>query len=211
VYYILYCKLFKPILYILAILFMSLIVIIVNKGGEASELKIKVFSEVNLYKKCGFKSANGFLKHATWSVSMDGKKYIVQLFAKDDGRAGSENKYDLPPPVDNVLYFGSCVLVCMIKYDSGDVGYVDLTLEMWEKMYEKLFGGFENLVMTCEDDDEEEDELENVPPELKTKTGYLKDGFVVSDTNSDNISDETEEQNYADDDNESELSVEPYV
>ena len=28
---------------------------------------------------------------------------------------------------------------------------------------------------------------------------------------SDNISDETEEQNYADDDNESELSVEPYV
>jgi len=211
VYYILYCKLFKPILYILAILFMSLIVIIVNKGGEASELKIKEFSEENLYKKCGFKSANGFLKHATWSVSMDGKKYIVQLFAKDDGRAGSENKYDLPPPVDNVLYFGSCVLVCMIKYDSGDVGYVDLTLEMWEKMYEKLFGGFENLVMTCEDDDEEEDELENVPPELKTKTGYLKDGFVVSDTNSDNISDETEEQNYADDDNESELSVEPYV
>ena len=190
---------------------MSLIVIIVNKGGEASELKIKEFSEENLYKKCGFKSSNGFLKHATWSVSIDGKKYIVQMFGKDDGRAGSENKYDFPPPVDNVLYFGSCALVCMIKYDSGDVGYVDLTLEMWEKMYEKLFGGFENLVMTCEEDDDEEDELENVPAELKTKTGYLKDGFVVSDSNSDNISDEVEEQNYVDDDNESELSVETYV
>jgi hypothetical protein len=58
---------------------------------------------------------------------------------------------------------------------------------LWNKIYEKLFGGFEDLVATAKEDEEEEDELENVPKEKKTKHGYLKDGFVVD-------SSDTEEQ-----------------
>ena len=30
---------------------------------------------------------------------------------KDSGRAGSENKFEFPPPVDNELYFGNCILL----------------------------------------------------------------------------------------------------
>ena len=51
-------------------------------------------------------------------------------------------------------------------------------------IYEKLFGGFEDLAATAEEDDKEIDELEKVPSEMKTKDGYLKDGFVVDDDNS---------------------------
>ena len=52
--------------------------------------------------------------------------------------------------------------------------FLDLTVELWSKIYEQLFGGFENL-----DSEEEmsEDELESIPAELKTKNGYLKDSI----------------------------------
>jgi hypothetical protein len=49
---------------------------------------------------------------------------------------------------------------------------------MWEKIYEKLFGGFEDL---GDEDEYSEDELANVDPSLLTSHGYLKDDFVVSD------------------------------
>ena len=55
----------------------------------------------------------------------------------------------------------------------------------WNMIYEELFGGFENLDDTAEADEAEEDELENIPQEYKTKTGYLKDGFVVDTSTSD--------------------------
>jgi len=54
----------------------------------------------------------------------------------------------------------------------------DLTKEMWLKIYEHLFGGFEDI---GEEDEFSEDELANVAPELLTADGYLKDDFVVSD------------------------------
>jgi hypothetical protein len=53
----------------------------------------------------------------------------------------------------------------------------DLTKEMWLKIYEHLFGGFEDIG----EDEFSEDELANVAPELLTADGYLKDDFVVSD------------------------------
>jgi hypothetical protein len=57
---------------------------------------------------------------------------------------------------------------------------------LWCKIYEKLFGGFEDLAVTALNDDEEEDELENIPKEKKTKQGgYLKDGFVVDSSDGD--------------------------
>ena len=38
---------------------------------------------------------------------------------------------------------------------------------------------------TAAEDDNEEDELENVPKHKKTKNGYLKDGFVVDSSDAD--------------------------
>ena len=51
-----------------------------------------------------------------------------------------------------------------------------LTLRMWNKIYEALFGGFEDL--GYEDSDEEEEDLTGV--EL-TKEGYMKDSFIAED------------------------------
>ena len=83
------------------------------------------------------------------------------------------------------MFFGSCAILAYLKKDDGSKGYTDLTLQLWNKIYEKLFGGFEDLAATAKEDEEEEDELENVPKEKKTKQGYLKDGFVVDSSDGD--------------------------
>ena len=159
-------------------------IIIVERLGSLKILSIKDFKVEELYKKCGFKKAEDFNKQTEWNVKYGGKKYLIQVFAKADGRANSENKYDFPPPIDSKLFYGSCAIVAQVKMDDGSKAYSNLTLPLWNKIYEKLFGGFEDLAATAKEDEEEEDELANVPKEKKTKQGYLKDGFVVdsSDT-----------------------------
>jgi hypothetical protein len=160
-------------------------IILVERTGTLKMLAIKDFKEEELFKKCGFKKADDFLKQTEWTAKYDGKKYCIQVFAKDDGRANSENKYDFPPPIDNKLFYGCCAIVAHVKNGDGSKLYANLSLPMWEKMYEKLFGGFEDLGATAADDDNESDELENIPKNKKTKNGYLKDGFVVDSSDAD--------------------------
>lgn len=155
-------------------------IIIVEKTGELKLLSVKDFKEEELYKKCGFKKAEDFIKQTEWSVSYPASsKYLIQVYAKTEGRANSENKYDFPPPIDTKLFYGSCAILAKTKNSLGVYEYTDLSLSLWEHIYEKLFGGFEDLALTAVNDDDEEDELTNIPKEKKTKDGYLKDGFVV--------------------------------
>ena len=92
----------------------------------------------------------------------------VSLYAKTKGR--SANKFEFPPPVDTMLFFGKCLLVNP---------HGDLTVAMWNTLYEGIMQ-FEDL-----ESETESDELAVNP----TKQGYEKDGFVVSDS-------ELEEEEY---------------
>ena len=156
-------------------------------------LQIKDFKEEDIFKKCGFKKAEDFIKQVEWNVKLCGINYIINVYAKTVGRANSENKYDFPPPIDKILFYGSCAIVAK-KINEGKLIFINLTVEIWEKIYEKLFGGFESLVDTAISDEQEEDELDKVPKEKKTKQGYLKDGFVID-------SDGEDESEYETDDN----------
>jgi hypothetical protein len=172
----------------------SLGIIIVDKSGTLKVLNVKDYKEEDLYKKCGFKKSDGFEKQTEWSSKIEGQRYLVSLYAKADGKANSENKYDFPPPVDTKLFFGSCALVSHIKKEDGVRVACNLPIPLWDKIYEKLFGGFEDLTSTCLEDEDEEDELENVPAEMKTKDGYLKDGFVVDSDGEDDENDDYESE-----------------
>jgi len=163
----------------------SISVIIVKKDGSLQNLTIKDYKEEELFKKCGFKKADGFKKHTEWKVKHDGIDYGIIMYGKDKGRANNENKYEFPPPIDTTLFFGSCCLVAV----KMDVTPVNLTLPHWKIMYEKLFGGFEDL--TRNDTTDDEDEMKHIPKEKQTKSGYLKDEFVVDDTSDSEESDET--------------------
>lgn len=151
---------------------MSTTIVTIYKTGVAKDVKIS--SPEDIYKRCGLKSANDFDHQITWAVDLGDEKVNIKLFAKTVGRANNENKYEFPPPVDTDLYFGTVALAAF----TADDNIIDLDVDTWGNIYEELYGGFEDL---GSDDSDETDELEDVPDDMKTKEGYLKDGFVVPD------------------------------
>tara|TARA_A100001011_G_C14129835_1_gene764947 strand:+ start:204 stop:914 length:711 start_codon:yes stop_codon:yes gene_type:complete len=180
-------------------------VIIVDKTGKCSEKKCKNFDIDQIHKLCKLKKASKhFKKRHTWKISND---FYVSVYCKSNGRAGSENKYELPPPVDEELYFNNIVIVRHIEEEINSENCENISVEEWQTVYEKLMGGFETL------GDESFSEEEEIPDELKTKNGYMKDGFVVDDSDeivydenneSDSLDDNLEYDDEEDDDDEDE-------
>ena len=124
-------------------------IVIVEKGGDLKALEYKSTNTDELYKKCSFKKSEGFGKVSEWTYSKKGENMItVELWARSDGQANQENKYDFPPPADNELFFGNCALLAR----DSNMNIIDLSVERWNRIYEHLFGGFETLA-----DNEDED------------------------------------------------------
>ena len=165
---------------------MTVTILCVEKTGSIKEIELKTYNEADLYKKAGFKTAQDFELQTEWGAEIDGKTYSVSVFGKTTGRAGQENKYDFPPPIDTMLFFGSCILVNKVDDEPEDLSKAE-----WKKIYEHLFGGFEDL--GDEDSEESEDDIsESVP---RTKEGYVKDDFVVDDDeDDDDYSDDSVEE-----------------
>ena len=176
-------------------------IVIVSKTGTLSEVVVEPENEITLEKltillskKCGYRNHDGFSCYHTYKYKNKKKfsfyvddedvipKYIyVDVWAKTDGRAGNENKYEMPPPVDEIIYYGNVALVARMDNEHA----VNLTTAIWNVIYERLFGGFEDLEATAVEDENEIDELDLVPAYQKTINGYLKDGFVVDDDSED--------------------------
>jgi hypothetical protein len=161
-------------------------ILIIDKTGVIKETNIKEYKEEDLHKKANFKSAEGFALQTTWSglstsssTSSSNKQVSVSVYGKKAGKAGQENKYEFPPPIDSVLFFGGCVLVAKSEVEGS---IVDLRVSSWNKMYDTLMGGFEDLDLEeVQEGEDEEEEDEDVDPNLIGKNGYMKDGFVVED------------------------------
>ena len=128
------------------------------------------------------------------------KKIYIHIFAKNTGRHGTINKYELPPPIDNDLFYGTVAVVASTDKDNENA--VDLTVEMWNQIYDKLMGGFEDL---DNDENDSEDEEEEIPEKYRTEQGYSKEtNFVVDDDdveyNSSSSSPEEEEYHFSGED-----------
>lgn len=165
-----------------------LTIIQIKSNGDVSEKNVKQIEEDTLYKQCNYKSDKDFELLHVYSFTRQGEKHCYKVFGKKCGRANNENKYDFPPPIDTTLFFGT---ICIVK--TVDNEFVELTQNDWEKTYEQLFGGFEDL-----DGSEEERSVDSeiYSDEDYTKEGYLKDNFIVDD-------DELEEEEYVDEEEES--------
>jgi hypothetical protein len=166
---------------------MTVSVVVVNKTGVLKDRTIKQYDETVLYKEAGFKSGDGFALQTIWKKESINRGFSVSLYAKVKGKAGQENKYDFPPPVDSVLYFGSCLLIAT----SPDGSKTDLYVKDWIAIYEHLFGGFEDIG-SQDSEEESEDDLSD-PDVPRTKEGYVKDGFIVDDEDEE---DDDEDEEY---------------
>jgi len=172
-------------------------IVVISKSGKLSVVNVETKTFVGLKeltellsKKCGNIKSNGFSCYHTYkfrnkrrnilqnSDSKDIPKYIyIDVWGKTDGRSGEENKYELPPPIDELLFFGKIALVARVDKEIS----CSLNIDRWNIIYERLFGGFEDLAATAKEDENEIDELDLLPASKKTRNGYLKDGFVVDD------------------------------
>lgn len=161
--------------------------IIIEKTGSLKNAKTTDL--VDLYKKCGFKSNEGFSLNHAWSVEFNDTEYKMEIYGKVTGRANTENKYEFPPPIDNVLFFGSCAAVLYVNNKMTDMGSQE-----FKDIIDHLYGGYSDIGDEEEEDEEEDDDDDDLP---KTKHGYVKDDFVVSsdaEDDDDNGSDEEEEE-----------------
>ena len=187
-------------------------IVIVEKSGSIVDKVVKKLKLDDLYKKCNFRKNNDFQKIHTFKVN----SYYVHVYGKDKGKSKQVNKFEYPPPIDTKLFFGNMVLVKSNESELSDDNIIDYTATGWNKDYETLMGGFEDIGSTSET---EEDELDNYPTEQITKEGYLKDGFVVQDIE-DSVTDSDDVESYKNDtysedeessyETESELSEEEY-
>ena len=157
-------------------------IVIIQKNGDSASQEVRDASSENLYKRVGLRSPGSFMKRVSWKVGCDGNSIYISLYAKDSGNAGQENKAELPPPIDKDLYFGKIAIVASRDAEGEDP--VDLPLEIWKGVRDQLFGGFEDLG----DDDTSESE-DDIAPEMLTKHGYEKDGFVVDESDDGECSD----------------------
>jgi len=168
----------------------------INKLGIPEQASMKEMD--TLYRKCKFRKKDNFENRKTWSLLMNkDKKIYIHIFAKNTGRHGTINKYEMPPPIDTDLFYGTIAVVA--STDPDNTNHIDLTVDMWNQIYDKLMGGFEDL------DKEEEEEEEEIPKKYQTKQGYSKEtNFVVDDGdieyNSSSSSPEEEEYNFSDED-----------
>lgn len=155
-------------------------ILLVKSNGDITEKRVKNIDTDNLYKCCGYKKNENNIFKMLHTYDWKSKKYMI--FGKTEGKANSENKYDFPPPIDTCLYFGT---LCILKQENDT--YDSLTTKEWSKIYEDMFGGFEDL----DHESERSEDSEIYSDDDYTKEGYVKDDFVVDD-------DELEEEEYID-------------
>jgi len=90
------------------------------------------------------------------------KSQALFIFGYTTGKAGTENKHELPPPHDTLLCFGDILLICT-KDPSSWTTPIPFKINDYEAFYTKAFGGFEDL---NSDDEAEDDVAEEVVEEV---------------------------------------------
>lgn len=140
----------------------------IDKFGRVKELKLKECKVEELYKKAGFKTPNGFeLQHKFPKITLIEDEppfhppFNLAVYGKVTGKAGQENKYEFPPPLDKTLFFGTCLIV---NEDEEEISNINISC--WNEIYTLLMEGFEDL-------EDEDDDVEN--------DKYIFDDFVVPD------------------------------
>ena len=108
------------------------------------------------------------------------KSNTLFLFGYTDGKAGTENKHELPPPHDTQLIFGD-IVVMMSKDKRSFAKPLPIKQDDYETFYTQVFEGFESL---DEEEAEVEAEEEVIQDEL-TDEAHVDDASIVDDAEDD--------------------------
>lgn len=128
-------------------------VVVLSANGESRTFKTAAIAAGAAVTGAAIAKALRKTKPATviGTYKAGGEHGVLTVWGWQEGKAGTENKHELPPPHDEGLLFGDAVVVS----SAGD-----FTAEAWGEFYEKAFGGFEDLSDSDSDSEDEEEEEE---------------------------------------------------
>ena len=100
------------------------------------------------------------------------KSQYLYLVGYTTGKAGTENKHELPPPYDSTSCFGDIVLLAT-KDSKTWTTPVPLKMSDYETFYTRAFGGFEGM-----DSDDDEEEVEEAEAEAEVEEAEVEEAEV---------------------------------
>jgi hypothetical protein len=157
-------------------------VVILSANGESRTLKTAAIAAGAPVTGAAAAKAIRKTKPASLLGTYKYKGTTMSLWGWDEGKAGTENKHELPPPHDEALFFGDIV----VTSSAGDI-----TVDEWLEFYDAAFGGFEDL---GSEDSEEEDDADSEEEEDEAEDDEDEDGDAGDDDDEDSAGDdETEE------------------
>lgn len=89
------------------------------------------------------------------------KSQYLFLVGYTSGKAGTENKHELPPPYDSTVCFGDIVLLATKDSKTWTMP-IPLKMSDYETFYTRAFGGFEGM-------DSEDEEMEDADAEAEVE------------------------------------------
>tara|TARA_B100001094_G_scaffold315711_1_gene356020 strand:- start:383 stop:1123 length:741 start_codon:yes stop_codon:yes gene_type:complete len=126
--------------------------VFIDKNKVISEIRIPNslnVDRVDFNKIKSFKINKGEVFERECDYDWNDK--TISVYASNNGKAGMENQYDFPPPIDSQLYFGNVLVIC---HTNNKVE--NLTMSDYNQFYEDAMGGFESLGESDSYSDEEE-------------------------------------------------------
>lgn len=136
------------------------------------------------------------------------KNITISVFGFSDGKAGKENKFDLPPPIDQTLYFG-CLIIIAHKKEN----IINIDVDTFNEFYERIFEGFVNLGdedTWSEEEDANTDDIDFIVDDnfIEYEEGYVDDESEEDEYVMDSETESDEKYIYLDDSSEHSTVVE---
>ncbi len=159
--------------------------LLLTQNGEVKSAKITIATDE---QGCQLSDIQKYLKKKTTPVLLGTypwKNQTLHLIGYKDGKAGTENQHELPPPHDKDLYFGDIVLL-LAKEKKSFAKPILMKSEEYENFYTQMFEGFDDLDESESDDDDEFDEEEEEGPEEEEGGGEFEENEEQAEFSDDN-------------------------
>lgn len=149
--------------------------IIIDMDGKEEQEYIQTNDLTRISMLCGFKKNADHFKHIhAWLIDKNehcfddnDKDMFLHVYASTKGYHENINKFELPPPIDNTLYYGYIAIV--LEDEDHQVCHLDINT--WKQCYEILCDGFYELGDTDTEEDEGDTEEEDENNEYEDEDG----------------------------------------
>jgi hypothetical protein len=144
---------------------MQVQVVVLQTKGDTKQSKVEITGEIEdeiptriakILRKTKLP-----VKIGSWTY----QKGALELWGYKEGRAGTENKHELPPPVDSTLIFGDAIMIALNEAEEP----TNFTTAQYTKFYTQIFQGFESLDDEDDDEDMEDEDEEGDDVEVEAE------------------------------------------